>query len=114
MNDDAYGKATQRLWRQFKQGKLTAEEYKAQGIALFEQWKEGQRLSHEHEMHVTTTKRPSTWVIEVDNETHLVLIDALSRAIEAEVAAGRGQGEEAEKFRALCTALSRADYREAE
>lgn len=112
MNDDASGKGTQRLWRPFKQGKLTPEAYQAQGLARFAPWKAGHRLSQEHARRVTPTKRPSTWVIAGDHETYLLLIDALRRAIAAEVAAGHGQGEEAKQFRARCIALSRADYPE--
>jgi len=110
--DDAYGKGTQRLWGQFKQGKLTPEEYKRESMALFELWKEAQQESHEHELRLMVIKTPSGWKIELDNDTWVQLIAALTSAIESRVRDGRAQGEQAEQWRALRTMLSRVDKSE--
>ena len=98
--DEACGKATRRLWRQFKQGKLAAEEYKQAMIACFEQWKGEQQAIHEHEARITVQHTAEGWSIQLDHQSWVTLITALGVAID------HSDQEQAGTYRRLHTALS--------
>jgi hypothetical protein len=101
--DEAYGKATRRLWRLFKKGKLTAEEYKRESIASFEQWKGAQQAIHEQEARITVQHTAEGWSIQLDNQSWVTLITALEIAIE------HSDQEQADTYRRLRTALSQME-----
>ena len=48
-----YWAASQKLWRQFRKGVITAEQYKARSIALREEW-EGDQQAIPHQANQTT------------------------------------------------------------
>src|SRR5579862_8347931 len=66
----------------------------------------------EQERHIITTKIPSGWRIEGNNDAWRHLITALTAAIDREVADGRTLGEQAQIWRALRYALGRATQSE--
>jgi hypothetical protein len=65
-------------------------------------------MANGHEPHITATKTPGGWKLEMDNAAWVQLMSALSIAINSEVRDG-DLSHQAGTFRKLRTALSRAE-----
>lgn len=66
----------------------------------------------EQAIHLTTTKTPGGWKVELDHDTWVLLLEALNRAITLEVMEGHAEHQRAHQFRALRQALEHIDKTE--
>ena len=66
----------------------------------------------EQDIHLTTTKTPGGWKIELDHATWVLLLEALNRAITLEVMEGHAEQQRAHQVQALRQALEHIDKTE--